>query len=87
MHYKHHIFYTAYHYLRDCNVLELTFNYSEPDDLDQLLWAALGYKDPFILRNTCLLTDHDLARLRLICAPHGLTIFKAMLARKDLIIP
>ncbi len=48
---KHTIFYEAYHYLRECGC-GTYFNYDVPDDLDSLIWTALGHTNAFQVQYT-----------------------------------
>lgn len=79
---RHVIFYEAYHCLR-WQWPSLQLDGSSVDELDSLIWSALGHSEPFCLGNTYDLTEQDCDRLKLLCGVHGLTLFKAMLARRD----
>ncbi len=80
---KHRLFYRAYHYLRDqYPALHFQLDGASVDELDSLIWSALGYPTPFKL-NTHDLTEYDCSRLQLLCGEHGLSLFKMMLARRS----
>ena len=80
---KHTLFYQAYNYLHESTDLtaDMYLSVHRADDLDQLIWTALGYPDQFHLDDTSRLTPHDCSRLKMLCPPHGYTILKMMLAR------
>lgn len=79
---KHTTFYIAYHALRD-HLPELALSGSYVDELDSLIWSALGHSEFYTLSNTYDLTEFDCSRLRLLSGPNGLSLFKMMLARRD----
>lgn len=79
---KHTLFYKAYHTLRD-HYPDLKLSIDTADELDRLIWSALGHHEPFNLGKTSELSEHDCACLRMLSGPHGLTIFKIMLARRE----
>jgi len=79
---RHQTFYEAYHCLR-YQLPYLELNGSTVDELDSLLWSALGHAEPFTLSSTYHLTEFDCSRLKLLCSPHGLSVFKMMLARRS----
>lgn len=80
---NHTTFYKVWSYLKDDPVLTagMRISMSIEDDLDQLIWSALGHTDAFQLGCTVNLSSFDLDRLQMIRPPHGVTIFKMMLAR------
>ena len=81
---KHQLFYKAYHVLRDqYPALQFQLDGASVDELDSLIWSALGYPEYFKLSNTRDLTEWDCARLRLLSGEHGLTLFKIMLVKRD----
>ena len=77
---KHTLFFEVYHYLRDY-FPDLELLPYAADEMDSLIWRALGHTDEFTLNKTNCLTASDIERLKLLCDPHGYCIFKAMLAR------
>jgi|SRR6267142_4960957 len=80
---KHQLFYKAYHALREQIRPVLQLNGSSVDELDSLIWSALGNPEPYQLSNTRDLTEYDCSRLKLLCGEHGLTLFKIMLLKRE----
>lgn len=81
---KHQLFYKAYHALREqFPALHFQLDGSSVDELDSLIWSALGYPEPYHLSNTRDLTEWDCSRLRLLSGEHGLTLFKIMLVKRE----
>jgi len=80
---KHAIFYRAWSYLRtDAGLVSgMKINTSSADDLDQLIWSTLGHLNTFELNCIQHLSSSDIDRLKMLCPPHGVTIFKMMLVR------
>ena len=77
------LFYKAYHCLKEA-FPDLDLNARSPDTLDSTLWTSLGYKGVFHLDAAEKLTAADEDKLKLLCGPHGLTLFKIMLVQKGL---
>ena len=79
---KHTLFFETYHCLR-VYFPDLKLRPYDADEMDSLIWRALGYTDQFTLNKTNFLTDFDISRLKLLCGPHAYCLFKAMLAKVD----
>jgi len=79
---RHQTFYAAYHCLRS-QLPDLQLNGQAVDELDSLIWSALGHAEPYTLSSSYHLTEFDCSRLKLLSGVHGLSIFKMMLARRD----